>query len=374
MTREDLFAAIGAVEDSRLAKSEVSVVPPSKSEEETTMKKQKLTPGRIIRNILVAAVIASLLTTTAFAAASYIIFDSPQELLTAVFGDQTGYDHHKGGEVYNEDGRLAAVEPTFDRVPADEGVIAEEIAPQVSPVGQSISWKGYTLTVDAIMYDTATQCGVLSYTVENSEGFPEYKVAYDGNIIFQNGGNPVEVNQYGYPYIISEKTTPTKMAVAYYFRLEEDYSPDLVLTFGQWSWRTMEMAVADQKWMETATKEEVDEFLANFPECPDKIVISVSQEESLKNITLDEGRVLISPISLRIDMTGKDIRGGDLIETLTIQYNDGTEYPVWGPNLANTVFALGSDNTMDMTYMFNRVIDVDKVAAVVINGVEFMTP
>ncbi len=59
MTREDLFLAIGMVEESRLQRSELEVT--------ATERKPKKT-GRIFRNFLIAAIIVSMLAVTAYAA------------------------------------------------------------------------------------------------------------------------------------------------------------------------------------------------------------------------------------------------------------------------------------------------------------------
>lgn len=63
MRSEDLFLAIGAVEETRLARSEQTL----SSIEETEDKTMKVRPTRIIRNILVAAIIISMLVVTASA-------------------------------------------------------------------------------------------------------------------------------------------------------------------------------------------------------------------------------------------------------------------------------------------------------------------
>ena len=59
MTREDLFLAIGMVEESRLQRSELEVT--------ATEQKPKKT-GRIFRNFLIAAILVSMLAVTAYAA------------------------------------------------------------------------------------------------------------------------------------------------------------------------------------------------------------------------------------------------------------------------------------------------------------------
>ena len=160
MKAEELFLAIGEVESSRLTRSELTTARPSgqREQEEPQMKKRNV--SRILRNLLVAALIVSALAVTAYAVAGFVIFDSPQDMISGLFGDKTGYDHknvthftdpEKPGEVYDI--------PAYDRVPVDESVAASEAVPLVSPVGQSISWEGYTLTVDANMYDQVTKCG-----------------------------------------------------------------------------------------------------------------------------------------------------------------------------------------------------------------------
>ena len=59
MTREDLFLAIGMVEESRLQRSELEVA----ASEQKTKK-----TGRIFRNLLIAAILVSMLAVTAYAA------------------------------------------------------------------------------------------------------------------------------------------------------------------------------------------------------------------------------------------------------------------------------------------------------------------
>ena len=149
MKAEELFLAIGEVESSRLTRSELTATRPSGQREQEEPKMKKRNVSRILRNLLVAALIVSLLAVTAYAVAGFVIFDSPQDMISGLFGDKTGYDHkdvthftdpEKPGEVYDI--------PAYDRVPVDESVAVSEAVPLVSPVGQSISWEGYTLTVD----------------------------------------------------------------------------------------------------------------------------------------------------------------------------------------------------------------------------------
>lgn len=258
MKAEELFLAIGEVESSRLTRSELMTARPSgqREQEEPQMKKRNV--SRILRNLLVAALIVSALAVTAYAVAGFVIFDSPQDMISGLFGDRTGYDHkdvthftdpEKPGEVYDI--------PAYDRVPVDESVAASEAVPLVSPVGQSISWEGYTLTVDANMYDQVTKCGVLTYTLENPDGFPSYTLQENGQITFPE--EILDINQYGYSYIIPDQSTDTKLTAAFYYQLDNPESTDLVLSFTQWA--AISYSDFEELWEQTKeqVKQEVSE-------------------------------------------------------------------------------------------------------------------
>ena len=83
MKPEDLFLAIGQVESTRLARTELTV-PSQETKEDTTMNAK---PRRILRNLLVAVLIISMLAVTAYAAVGFLIFDSPEDMISTIFGD-----------------------------------------------------------------------------------------------------------------------------------------------------------------------------------------------------------------------------------------------------------------------------------------------
>lgn len=442
MTREELFLAIGEVEESRLLRSELTVQDSSAmiQKEESAMKKRSINTGRMIRNLIVAVMIVTMLAVTAYAVVGYVIFDSPEEMITSIFGDKTGYDHkditywsdpEKPGSQYTN--------PAFDRVEADETVVAEDVAPHVSAVGQSFTWRGYTLTVDALMYDSITKCGILTCKVENPDGIKGYDVDATGEII----NHPVSFNQYGYAHIIREKTTDTCLAMTYYFQYNPDRDRDMEVTISQWTFvkpgaeyqahimelfeqikqeYTLEEAIA--AYLDEHGQEEYDRVKAESTEeqmadycyavlwtqrleemymCPEWITISPDRESSLKNISLGNGTTSISPISFRIDMetleflhttneiTGEIMIDSGSIRSVVICYEDGTQYVVTDEAVKNAIFLVAdypegdvqeqvetdhgyrvqhSKHCSVLTIMFNRIIDVDKVTSVIINGVE----
>ncbi len=409
MTREDLFAAIGMVESSRLMRSEMAIA-----------EQPRILTKRLVRNILVAVIILSMLLLTACAFVGYVIFENPAEMIEAIFGDRTGYDH---GDFYTypdpEYGDVIYEVPGFDRVPVDETLASREIVPHISAVGQSITWRGYTLTVDALMYDSITQCGILTYQVENPEGVT-YNVESTGEV----WGQPVNFNQGGESYIIREKTTDTCLTVAQYFWYDPADTRDMEITMSQWTFvqpgpeyqahimelfeqikqeYTVEQAI--EAYIEAHGQEEYDRVKAESTEeemenfvygelwtrrleelyaCPEKIVLHPDQESALTHITLAKGAVTISPISMLVDVTNLEFLHTDLhgntsvdagnVRSLVIRYADGSEYTVFSDTVNNTVDATSSQGEGGAytlgRHIFNRIIDVDRVDAVIANGVE----
>lgn len=425
MTKEELFLAIGEVEGSRLLRSELTVQKPSESntKEEPKMTKKRIRAGRLLRNAVAAVALVFTLATTAYAVVGYVIYDSPEEMVSAIFGDKTGYDHkditywsdpEKPGSQYTN--------PAYDRVPVDETVLQEDIVPYVSPVGQSFTWRGYTLSVDALMYDSITKCGILTCKLENPDGIKSYNVEATGEI----WNHPVDINQYGYAHIIQEKTTDTCLAMTYYFQYDPERNRDMEVTISQWTFvepgaeyqahimelfeeikqeYTLEEAVAayinehGQEEYDRVSAESTEEQMADYCYavlwtrrleelymCPEVITISPDRESTLNYVTMADAAVTVSPISLLLDATNleflhTDIYGqigvsGDNVRSVTIHYSDGTKYEVIGEGLQNTVFVVNHPKDKEemnyplLTIMFNRIIDVDKVTSVIINGVE----
>lgn len=408
MKAEELFLAIGEVESSRLTRSELTATRPSgqREQEEPQMKKRNV--SRILRNLLVAALIVSALAVTAYAVAGFVIFDSPQDMISGLFGDKTGYDHknvthftdpEKPGEVYDI--------PAYDRVPVDESVAASEAVPLVSPVGQSISWEGYTLTVDANMYDQVTKCGVLTYTLEKPDGIPSYTLQENGEITFPE--EILDINQYGYSYVIPDQSTDTKLTAAFYYQLDNPESTDLVLSFTQWAaisysdfqelWKqTKEQvkqefsedevieqlkqalgdeyeevasAVSREEIVDSGYESLVNERLKGQFDCPEKITIPEKALGEMSNLTLADGNIKVSPIAICVDTREMQDYPERYIKRVKISFKDGTEYVVVDENVANHMFAVGHTDR-DVTLMFNRMIDVNEIASVILDGdVEF---
>ncbi len=474
MTKEDLFLAIGSLEEDRLARTEIHSASAEKWEDKT------MKPARTIGNVLIAAAIIGMLAATAFAVGGYLIYDTPEAMITAIFGDQTGYDHkeittwtdpEKPGAVYEN--------PAYDRVPADETVVQEDVVPHVSPVGRSLMQDGYTLTVDAYMYDSTTHSGIVTYTLEAENGLPEYALQPDGELWYPDMPDPVEFSQYGKPYIIQEKTTEDKLTVVYYFYYDSTHSDTFTAALGDYTDMTDEernalgmecrkevrksyapeeavrkasealgqrkfekrstnsgdadsayFVVANELYMQKLAEMETlqgvtaEQAEALFQQCEaearklytaqtviqkaeeayaydylanelyfeqadqrEKITFDCSESRKLDSVTLAEGKVIITPISIQIDMEDMEFlheqREGmvyvhaDNIDSVVIRYSNGSEYPVDGKDFKNVAWGLtsipkdsGTGYYTQLNYMFNRIVDVEKVSAIVINETE----
>lgn len=368
MNALDLFQAIGCLEEQRLARSELGF--PSRDQKEgpimkndlnkseNSAKKPRLTAGRVLRNILAAALILSMLTVTAYAVGGYVIFDSPQEMLDKLFGDNTGYDHkdvtqwtdpEKPGAVYDS--------PGFDRAPVDQEA-AGEAAALVSPVGQSISWEGYTLRVDANLFDQVTDCGVLTYTIENPDGLPEYQIQANGRVYFPNG-EILDQNQYGYSYVIADQSSDTKLTAAFYYQLRNPQTTDLELSLTPWAVITPEEGIQDSALYEQSV-------------CPEKIAISKAAMGALEHMTAGQGTITVSPIAIHVeDVTLLGVEEGASFDSIKLRFQDGSEYIIRDEATSNYIFWVGSGEKNDSTLMFNRIIDVGQVTTVILDDVEY---
>lgn len=417
MRAEELFQAIGQVESSRLLRSELTVQTHSESGQQS-----KRNAKRAIRNVLIAAIITSMLAVTAYAVGGFLIFDNPQQMLTAIFGDKTGFDHKGVTDIENPGKPESPIKsPAYDRVPVDETVLQEDIVPHVSAVGKSISWNGYTLTVDAQMHDSTTGCGLITYSIYHPNTFPEYKLQANGEIWFPSG-ELLDFGEYGESYIIQEKTTDSVLAATYYYRLGtfEEESFDITfrgLSDGMSREEFMKRLEAEVELVKAEyTEAEILEYLKEklgdayeealeydseegliamgyneiaYPRvenrytCQDKIIVDCRGLGALDHVTLANEGVIVTPICIQVDTTdmdflhaGRPYISSDSIDTLTLHYTDGTDYPIWGEGLDNTLFALNAEKEPNGdhvlgVYMFNRIIDVENVVSVTINDHEF---
>lgn len=342
--------------DSKLYKETFSQVQASGetlSEVLNMSKKNKHNGARTARLVLIAAVVTAMLATTAFAYVGFTQYENPMEMLKTFFGAEE-YTLEEGRTFTYQDAYGNEVEadlPDVEKVPVDEKVAEEDVAPYVGAVGQTLTYEDYTLTVSAHLYDSATDCGVIYYTLENPNGVSGYELQSDGEVWWPSGGMIQFLGASGENYIIEDETTDTKLTVAVYY-CGADKEEYLTLAF--------------------------------YADTDNQLKLPLDDGGGMDALMLADGNISLSPVAIRITVTDMDYlwlrEDGTMspsiycnIDRLAIRYKDGTEYVVESdePYINNTTYVLISFDGSTMSYTFNRLIDIDQVEAVIINDVEY---
>ena len=315
-------------------------------------KKQNHNYGhRFTRMLVIAAIITVMLATTAFAYVGFTQYENPMQMLDVFFGAEE-YMMEEGGtytyqNAYGEDVEVTL--PDEEKVPLDGELAGEDVAPYVSDVGKSITCHGDTLTVEAHLYDSATDCGIIYYTLENPDGVRGYKLQPNGEVWWPGIERVVMRGCFGENYIIQEETTETCLSVAHYYcDVYEEY------------------------------------IEACFGAQEEGLMLPLTDGGGMEAITLANGQIAVSPIAMRVTMTDMEFLHHrddgsytpdweNQIDYVAIRYQDGTEYVLQSeePYLDNTMYVLIINDSSVVSYDFNRLIDIDQVESVIINDVEF---
>lgn len=319
---------------------------------------RKKHPGvRLTRVLVIAAVISAMLATTAFAYVGFTQYENPMVMLKTFFGS----DEYKleEGTIYTYQDEYYYYEyqtPTVENVPLDEDIAASEVAPYISDVGKSITSGDNTMTVEAHLYDSATDCGIIYYSIENPNGVTGYDLQHDGEVWWP-GGELVLIDQVsGKNYIIAEETTDTKLSIAHYYASVYPGAEYVELNF----YFDMEAG---------------------------SLVLPLNDGGGMEYIKSKNNEILLSSIAIRVNaddmefLREYDTDGTllppmvDNIESLIIHYQDGTAYIVEintdANRTKNYTYAVQDMECETRGYTFNRVVDISKVKAVIINDVEF---
>jgi len=313
---------------------------------------------RVIRLVILAAVITSLLMgTTVFACVSFARYEDPLALLQDFFGNST-FEGGEGGQIvieYPGDKEVAVTQPTVERIPVEETVAQEKVAPYIMEVNQAVSQEGSTLTVLAHQYDSAIGSGIIYYTLENPEGVSGYAVQPDKELWWPEG-TPIRCSVWGKEYVIERESTGTKLAVALYYQLP--------LSFAETS------------------------ISIGFSE-KNRLLLEMNDGGGMESVASADGNILISPTGMKmclddmeflgvIDTDGTYIppRDGNRITYLSLVFYDGTEFVVVQDRDGKAVVNYSQASVIScfptyITYTFNRIITVDSVEAVTVNDVRY---
>lgn len=305
---------------------------------------------------LVAAVLLiCALATTAFAYTGFVVYENPKEMLDTFFGKGNN-ESDQGGIVVGEYGQTY-IYPSFQREELNEDAMEEYVAPFSYEVGQSVTAGDNTLTVDGYVYDANTQCGVLYISLEMKQGVPEYRTAPSGELL--EGLTLVQTPFAMYPYVDEDQSSDTKVVMAGYFYVPDYYEESsfpLYLRSGKWK---------------------------NDPH----LDIPLENTGELQSVTAGNGGIQVSPFGVVVH--GDKL--GILSETketnlsyLAVRYADGSEYVILDEsgevpvmNYARGFMERGdrSDGYVTdrycETYLLDRIVPLDDVTEVVVDGVTY---
>ena len=301
-------------------------------------------PKHITRTLLIAAVLICALTITAFAAEALTrkLTGDTLSIADSFFGSSGDYANGGGIVEYDDDGKLALNIPAWSREPLDMEAAERLIAPYLYTLEENtVTVDGFTYTIHAILYDSSTETAMIRWSVENPNGLGKYGIGRNGEFSIQEGSDMFAVAG-GRDYIDTAHSTDTKLYISSY---AVDWQEDLTCEFGRcydWDKGT------EKAWFDTV-----------------KLLIPRDDRGGMPTVTGEN--VTVSPVAIRFDHARVD----DLQEC-AILFKDGSEYTLFSDEqfVMNTTYALGDTEDNTTTYTFNRIVDVEQVTAVRLNGVE----
>lgn len=345
------------------------VIDMTRENQGTNASHQRAGTHRMTRRAFVACAALSVaaIGTVAYAAVNTDFFQT-------AFGDK-GQPDIEAHEVVLVNGTSYTL-PARQWVGIDSDDAERLLGDYVEPMGDSIAYKGYALTLGACVVDE-NGLGVASFELCNPDGVQLVKnVSYEyGEIEFEEGcpvgmiammdaTGTTHVN--GRCFLDRDASTDTDVVGASYFDIGRgDGTPE-------------EQGVS---WMLTHrdgydVPGELD--LISFH--PSKFVptrLFISEDEDVAVSISPIGMVIDTPndsgceFEAEIESTGEivTVRHPEWMTTnIRIVFVDGTEYIVRGADVSNTAFGSVADDFSSQSVIFNRLVDPERVASVVVNG------
>lgn len=312
--------------------------------------------GRIA---LVAAILALILS-IATGAVAYIRYERADEMMDNFAGGSVymgvsaeGYEEYETVEIDGEERiQLSELRLGWERLSSDEALLEELIYPYVADVDGSITFKDYTVTMEAALYDDDTRGCILYYTVENPNGVNWERSPQLGEIWLESFTYRVGTNLGGAAFVDEERSTDTKLYICEHF-------------------------IVIDKWLEkdhlhclgigrSDSREDIDlrPYIAKWAESID-----------VPHAEFDGGNIIVSPFSMTFSQNGIGVDPGLNHQYIALRFDDGSEYVVYDrPNLFANMVCSGSNGPMRdhwSTYLFNSIIDINSVVEVQIDDAVF---
>lgn len=309
-----------------------------------TTQQKKHTPKHLTRTVLIAAVLICALTVSVAAAdiLTRKLTGDTVSIVDSFFGNSGDYANGGGIVEYNDEGKLALNLPAWSREPLDLEAAERLVAPYLYTLTENtVTVDGFTYTIHAILYDSSTETAMFRWSVENSDGLGQYGIGKNGEFCVQEGSDIFAVVG-GRDYIDTAHSTDTKLYISSY---AVDWQEELTCEFGRWyDWDKG----TKKAWFDTAE-------------------LQIPRDDRGGMPTVTGENVTVSPVAIRFDHAQVDDH-----QECAILYKDGSEYILFSDEqfIMNTTYALGDTEDNTTTYTFNRIVDVEQVRAVRLNGVE----
>jgi hypothetical protein len=318
-------------------------------------------PRRILRRFaVIAAAIAVMLSlaTAALAYSGLLPYKAVNDFISGFFGGDSG----DGVVKYDDNGKPVVKLPAWERVPVDGSLADRLIGGYITAVDQSISRNGYTLTAEANLYDPSTGCGLIYYTLENPNGISGYQTFQDGEIWFDSTTVFAEVRGtqargpvFGKQYIDEGKSGGTRLYICeFYISAADKPLSGVVLVFGEY--------ILDKNgYIYGKEREKI-----NIPLAADNLSSAVFYASG------GDEAIKASPIGMNINAIALGLEHADKIKYVALEYADGSRYTISDDAgfTDNSSYALQTDGGERRTYTFNRIVDIDSVVKVIVNGME----
>lgn len=300
---------------------------------------------RSVKSIVLIAVAAALLMTTALAAVAV------KNFYDTAYGDK-GLEN--SASYISDDGE--EIIPGHEWVEANPEAAEIIVGDYVQTYDQSVSARGYTLTVESVLIDEHGM-GAITYTISNPEGVPYTLRTEDGSGLFDLApevliSNLIVLTDAGmvdeYHVIDLKNTTATELhAVAYVESI--DTLPEGATLYAYINYRDMS---EDGKYSYVAGESE-------------RIAIATEKRAPAASFVCDKGEILLTPVSMYADVEGW-FENVFRVKDMVINYKDGSEYTVRSsePYMINTISGAYLGYVEVLFSMFNRIVDVANVECI----------
>lgn len=336
------------------------------------MAEQKRAPRRALRTALIAAAVAAALCVTAGAAYQYYVRQNvpvdPNQTVQNIGGG--GLPSWQQEEFHDPDHANVHHYPRREVVSTDPAQARALVGDCLPETGYQWQIEDYTLTVEGYLLDEQTGTAKFYYTIEHPGGFGEGAVDWEHGLLNWDKIKPTVTFKTksavsdgwdsfgGRVYVDTARSTEEKLCIV-----------DSGANFEGWK-------AADGFTVAFHIQGDVHTINGNTirddPELETEL--ELPGLKSLPAVTLTgpaTGKpVLLSAIGLKLDCEDMDEVG-----KITVEFADGTQYVVQdsAKDLDNSDYGLGSGSRPEMTLrmVFNRLVDVDQVSAVTVDGARY---